>query len=211
MQYSIGEKVSYNDKIYTICGAHEKTNLNIEYSKDNSKNEVKTASLEITYDLEDNNGEIITNINEYELDCYDDEDLLNYDFKENVEYVLKNGLIVQYCSICDALETEDGIEIPVDLYNSSGKCLSCNDFDVVGKTCNDFDVVEQKSSNNTSSCDDNKDKKDDKEITLSSDDGKYSLKVFNKPYGIGIMGELPENMRSALESAINLIKDGLND
>jgi hypothetical protein len=192
MKYKIGDKVYYNQKKYVICGAYEETKLEIKPNRYDEKGECKSATMTISYDLRDDNGEIICNIGEYELT--DEIDMTDYKFEEGVEYALRNGLIVTYCSICDSLETDDGIEIPIELYRANGTCISSNDFDIVNQKTNMLD-----------------DGKSEEDIALSSPDGKYNVKVINKPYGFGIMGELPDSMREIFENAIKMIGENVND
>lgn len=213
MKYSLGDKVLYQNEKYVVCGAYETTKLNVVNDPD-TKQEVKSATMDIRYDIKNYKNDIIKNVIEPELTLDDVE--INDQFEENVEYALRNGLIVTYCSICDTLETDDGIEIPVDLYREDGTCIASNDFDIVNKKELCVSHCTEKTNNVWQHIDgiseEKKDKtKDESGISLKSADGKYGIEVVNSPFGFGIMGELPDNMRSIVKDAIKMIGDRFND
>ena len=219
MIYKVGDRVIYQNKKGIVCGAYETTNLGI-IQEDSSKPEKSYATVKIKYDIRTNNGDLINDIDEYELEK--DENQITNDFVENVEYVLRNGLVVTYDDIEEYLKSDDGITIPCSAYRDNGTCISGTDFDIIAQKpvsddlfdpCyeDDEDQKEQVSIKKLRFPLKEENENEKINLSLSSKDGKYSLDVYKTPFGIGIMGDLPDSLEQIVKEAIKKIGDRLND
>lgn len=192
MKYKIGDKVKYKNKQCVIVGAYESTNIGYTRT-DEEKPETSFANIKITYDLRSQNGDVFQSVNEYELE---EDEIITNEFEDGETFVLRNGWEVEYDELDDALETDDGIQIPSGLYKDDGTCIADKDFDIIARK---YDETEKN------------DEDIEGYITLSSDDKKYQVKVINKPYGFGIIGELPDSMKENFEKALKTLGGMLDD
>lgn len=198
MKYQIGDKVIYKDKPYTISGSQEITTYTTALGSMKDDMESKSISVKISYELQDDEENTVYGVQEYELSEKSEEDI--YDFDEDAEYALRNGLIGTYCTICNMLETEDGINIPVELYKKDGSCKVCNDFDIVNKKdtkkhC--LNVLDDDFDDEDDEEEDNDEEDYSESITLTSKDGKYYIKFFDSPFGV--MADLPASIEEKIK------------
>lgn len=192
MKYKIGDKVIYKNKQCVVVGVYESTNIGYTRT-DEKKPETSFANIKITYDLKSSSNEVFQDVNEYELK---DNTIPTNQFEDGEEFVLRNGWKVEYDELEDALETDDGVQIPADLYNDDGTCMAGEELDIMFRKYYDDDEEEQDGEDY---------------ITLSSDGKKYQVKVINKPYGFGIIGELPDSMKENFEKALKTLGGMLDD
>ncbi|MBO7697387.1 MAG: hypothetical protein J6T10_32565, partial [Methanobrevibacter sp.] len=125
MRFRVGDRVKYNEKVYKVVGWTEKT-WTAPTTTDEQAYDVKEY-----YDLQEENDKrnFIHDVLGTKLKLLGQQ--IEFPLDNDVEYVLRNGLVATYNDDDDVLVTDDEITIPVSLYYPNGCCSACDDFDIV--------------------------------------------------------------------------------
>ena len=209
MRFRVGDRVKYNEKAYKVVGWTEKT-WTAPTTKDEQAYDVKEY-----YDLQEENDKrnIIHDILGTKLKLLGQQ--IEFPLDNDVEYVLRNGLVATYNDYDDVLVTDDEITIPVSLYYPNGCCSACDDFDIVEQKeisyyNDDDDEDDEDDEDNEEDCDEDyeyvpyeqylKDKAE--KISLTSDDGTCDIQIIKSNEGIRVMGNIPDDKKDLFKTII---------
>lgn len=177
MKFKIGEKVRYLGKVTTVMKSEEATYITYD-------NRGKNYTLEIYYDLKDEEGKWNYGVREEDIDS-----LGEYVFENGATYRLSNGMLATYEEITKTVITDKEIEIPGDHFDSRGKNIYCDDFSILEK-------VEEEPEFEAEDEEEYDDESEETSLTLRDEDHYITFKETKNGYMI--YGELPKKIEKFL-------------